>query len=232
MRLITATLALATVLAFSAAPAFAWSGCKVGAFAGYGITHTTATASTPLAPISATIDGLSTENPLGGVALGCDVQLDKVVIGAFADYAFQDAQWKTTVSGFGSTLGITTGLGDQWAIGGRIGYTATPTTLVFATVGWTEAKADPLAITLDGTTLASFDVADAKGWFLGGGFESEISKRIYLSMEYRFTRFDDRNVELIPGVANLGLDTDQHQVRLGLAIKFGPTDTTAFGPMK
>lgn len=180
MRLITATLALATALALSAAPVFAWSGCKVGAFAGYAITHTTATATTPLAPISATIDGLSTENPLGG----------------------------------------------------RAGILVTPTTLVYGTVGWTEAKADPLALIVNGTGIGSISVPDAKGWFLGGGFESEVAKRVYLSMEYRFARFDDRNIAIIPGVADLGLDTDQHQIRVGLAFKFGPSDATAFAPTK
>jgi len=231
MKYLTAALAAATALALSSAPVFAWTGCKVGAFAGYGITHSTATASTPLAPLSATIDGLSTENPLGGLALGCDVQFDRIVIGAFADYAFQEAEWKASIAAFGNTATVTTGLGDQWAIGMRVGYTVTPTTLVFATAGWTEAEADPLALAVNGTVLGSVSVPDAKGWFVGGGFESEVAKRVYLQMEYRFTRFDDRNVVLLPGVADLGLDTDQHQVRLGVAFKFGP-ESNPLAPMK
>lgn len=212
-------------LALSAPAAHAdWTGCKLGAFAGISATHTEAELTSPLAPNSAiNIDGLSTQGTNGGLAMGCDVQVGgSIVLGAFADYTFQDLDWKAGATLFGNQVAdIRAGLENTWAIGARAGYLVTPTTLAYATAGYTEAKAKDISLSVLGTPVGSWSVEDPSGWFVGGGFESLVMKNVSLAIEYRYTHFDTSDVTFTPAPIDLDLDTDVHAVRLALAYRFG-----------
>lgn len=223
-----------TALALSAPAALAsWTGCKVGGFAGVASATTEATLSTPLIPDSSIgIDGLGFQGMNGGITAGCDLQVGShFVVGLHADYAFQDLEWKTDVTFAGTSIAdIRAGLEDQWAVGARIGYLMTPTSLLYGTAGYTEAKAKDLSVSFLGTPLVSWAVNDPSGWFVGGGIESMVMPNISLSLEYRYTRFDSERVTLAPLPVDLDLDTDMHAVRLAVAYKFGAG--TSLEPMK
>ena len=222
-------------LAFSATASNAgWTGCKVGAFAGVSATHTEASLSTPLLPGSSVdIDGLGTQGMNGGLAAGCDLQVGQFVVGAFGDYTFQDLDWTTGVTFAGTQIAeLRTGIEDMWAVGARAGYLATPTTLVYATAGYTEAKSKDLGLSFLSTPVVSWSVGDLSGWFVGGGIETMVWKQLSLAVEYRYSRFETERVALAPLPVDLDLDTDIHAVRLALSYKFGADDASVFAPVK
>jgi len=71
---------LALAMSVSVATATGWTGCHVGVMGGV------AAMNVELGLGPASIDGLGGDGWRGGVGGGCDVQLDRLVVGAFGDY--------------------------------------------------------------------------------------------------------------------------------------------------
>jgi len=185
--------ALAALLLSGTAASASWTGCRVGVFAGM------AAATSDVAISGVSLVDFGTDGPQGGVVAGCDLQLDRVVIGGFVDYALQDREFDIIGVGLAKTEG-------QWSIGARAGLTMTPTTAVFLTAGYTEAKSDDI-----------LELGDLKGWFVGGTFETEVIKNIFLSADYRYEMFDDRTLF---GIPELTTETTAHVARIGVSYKF------------
>lgn len=214
--------AAALVLSASAASA-GWTGCRIGVIGGVSAATSELSGSVIGAPLSASIDGLGSDGWAAGGIVGCDYQIDRFVIGGFADYQFQDLKWSAGAVLGGTTIGLDTSLEDQWSVGLRGGITLTPTTLLYGSVGWTQAKSSDITLTVNGTAAGALAVEDAKGWFVGGGIESEfLMPNLFLGIDYRFTRFDSRPLDIAPGFVDAGLDTDVHSVKATLTYKFGP----------
>lgn len=219
MRTLATTVA---VLALTATAASAnWTGCRVGAFGGAMATNTEVTGG--FGPITGSIDGVGVQSIQGGIMAGCDYQAGSMVVGAFADYAMQDADWRAGIStpfGGGS---IETNVGNQWALGVRAGYLVTPTTLLYGTAGYTEAKMDDIDVVLNGATVATLGIDDPAGWFVGAGMESMMSKNLRISLEYRYSAFDNQPVDFtsVGLPITTDLETDSHQFRVGLSFAFG-----------
>lgn len=216
--LTVAALALSATVANANAT---WTGCKIGAVAGMTAGVTSADATSPfLAGASIALDGLGTDGAEVGGLVGCDLQVgDKFVIGAFADYVFRDQEWSISATDGVDSLKLSTPFGDQWSIGGRAGYLATPTTLVYGLVAYTEAEGGDISLDANGTNLGSLPIGDLKGWSVGGGMETMLAKNVSASLEYRYTMFDTRTIDL--GFAAVDLDTDTHSVRAAVAFRFG-----------
>lgn len=194
----------AAALALTASAANAsWTGCRVGVFAGMGA------ATSDVAFSGVSLVDFGTDGPQGGVVAGCDMQFDRIIVGGFVDYALQSREFEIIGFGLAKTEG-------QWSIGGRLGTTLTPTTAVFVTGGYTEAKSDDI-----------LELGDLKGWFVGGTFETEFAKNLYLSADYRYEMFDDRT---ILGVPDLTSETTAHVARIGISYKFNVSDPLA--PLK
>jgi outer membrane immunogenic protein len=187
------------------------------------VSATETTATTPaFGGASLTIDGFSGRGALGGAHAGCDYQIQRIVLGGFADYTFQDVEWSAalTAPGFGFSGNAKLAIEDQWTVGGRLGVLLNDSTLAYGLVGYTQAKASDLELT---STLGnlSFAVEDLKGWTVGAGIETRLMANLFLGAEYRYTKFDNEDVTLIPGALNLGLDPEVHSVRAALRYKFG-----------
>jgi opacity protein-like surface antigen len=191
--------ALAALLASFAVPAQAggWAGCYVGAHGGYAVADHEISV-----PGLFGLDGISGEGAQGGPVAGCDLQADRFVLGAFADYSFRSVE--TTLSLFGGSASV--GLEDAWSAGLRAGYLVQPTTLVYGLVAYTQTDVDDA-----GTGL----VSDLDGIAYGGGIETEIGAGWALRGEYRFVDYDTAN---IAGVVDL--DSNEHQARAALVWKF------------
>lgn len=142
--------------------AVSWTGCYVGAGAGYGMSNQRREVITPYGGPFATagVNAAGTqafalafvgppgtvflpnttfggEGWLGTAQVGCDYQFNgNWLIGAFAD-----GDW-SSIRGDRDLFGIFRGeqtLRSSWAVGGRVGWLVTPTLLAYVTGGYTEA---------------------------------------------------------------------------------------------
>lgn len=184
-----------------AAPAHIRSGLSVGAGVGYGVGTSTLTNGTEA-------DDASLRGAQGVVAVGYDWQVGpKLVLGILADYAFGQLD---------GTLAADLTIEKQWAIGGRLGVLATPSTLLYASAGYTRADFEVIS-DLPGLLLADRTL---DGIFLGLGVEQALTRNIALKLDYRFSNYQDFK----DATSGLRFDNEVHSVRLGVNWRFGRDD--------
>jgi outer membrane immunogenic protein len=90
-----------------------------------------------------------------------------------------------------------------WAVGGRIGYLITPSMLTYVSGGYTEARFSGAELFLktvppiDG--LLNVPARTYSGWFLGGGYEYNLSwlPGLFWRTEYRLAEYDRRSRDLL-----------------------------------
>jgi|SRR5262245_32391726 outer membrane immunogenic protein len=152
---------------------------------------------------SFSLDGLGGEGLFGTVTLGYDrVIRPGWVGGVFADYDFSDISTDSDIGSIDHSY--------SWAIGARLGFLTNPGTLIYGTVGYTQAEFD-----ISGLGSQTHD-----GYFVGAGIETFLRDNWTLKLEYRYsdfgseTVFDDRFVRV-------ELDPSIHTARLVLSYKFG-----------
>lgn len=209
-----------------------WSGCYVGGHIGYGATHygTSVDVATPGLSGSLLDLPLSSQGGTVGLGGGCDLQLQRLVVGAYGDYSWVRQTMEITsplLAGLGggalnpiARLELDT----SWTVGGRAGLLlgADSSTLAYVLVGYTRMDAAD-GLTLLGTVGGSFAVPTFEGWTYGGGISTELAKNIRLTAEYRFTRFDRVDVPVVTspaGSLSIGMQPDMHTARLGLSYAF------------
>ena len=200
----------------AAAPARSWTGGYVSAGIGQGAASDELTLSSkpPLPAVSAGIDGIGFHGGVFGVGAGYDFQVSpKFVFGGFADANFSELKNENSLNIAAGPLAINGGLSTQidnlFMIGGRLGYLATPDTLIFGSLGYANAEfgdtnfnaslslgGPPLSV--NGTLIESKRVS---GVFLGGGIETRLSDSLALKAEYRYIDFGSEDVTLLPGIA-------------------------------
>jgi opacity protein-like surface antigen len=147
----------------------------------------------------------------GVVTVGYDRVLRQGWVGGvFADYDFGSG-----ISGDVSVGGVHTSLDHDhsWAIGARLGYLVTPSTLLYGTAGYTQAEFE-----LDGFGSRTFG-----GYFVGAGVETFLRQNWTLRLEYRFSQFGE---DSIVDKANMSADLDpsMHSARLVLTYRLGRQD--------
>lgn len=191
--LATAAMALVGGIVVSGPGKAAGLGCHIALSAG--MTSTTMQSS---AQINGTtmldVDSLGASgNALGG-GVGCDFVVDKILLGAFADYAWHNASFKAQA--LGTSLNMD--LDRQITIGGRTGVLMGDT-LIYILAGWTKLSTTGLA----GPVAADF--GDFTGITLGGGLETALGKHVKLGVEYRHSAFDAATGALmVPGGLPMG----------------------------
>jgi outer membrane immunogenic protein len=138
----------------------------------------------------------------GTVTVGFDHMLgSRWVAGVFADYDFgSNLSVGVSFPGYNGSLNHDS----SWAVGGRLGYLVTPSTLVFAAGGYTQAE-------LGVSNLGS---ATFEGYFVGGGVETFLLPNWTLRLEYRYSDFGAENilVDLEPSI---------HSARAVVTYRFG-----------
>lgn len=196
--------------------AYNWTGCFIGAGAGYGWYNTESTQVVPATGAFVVSEGTSGGRGwLGNVQGGCDYQfsgpMGNWVIGAFADYSFMDVK--------GDHIGVplTTGVGPlkqdyAWAAGARIGYLVNPTFLTYFNAGWTQTHFKQVDYLNFGTLLPngfSLPGSTYDGWFIGSGFEYQLSflPGLFLKSEYRYSQFDRKQINNIATATGLPTGT-------------------------
>jgi len=194
--LAAAGLTFATTSAFAQDGDSNFTGPRVEANAGYDSTHyDDGVAATPN----------SLEGARVGGAIGYDVAIgDKFTIGG-------ELGGGITVSGdvtgtAGTTSYRLTG-GRDLDASVRVGFKATPSTLIFAKGGYANSQFR-LRTTVGGTTgnTVTKVSTDEDGWRIGGGVEQMLTDHIYAKAEYRYTNYGD--------------DVSRHQALVGLGYRF------------
>jgi outer membrane immunogenic protein len=182
------------------APAPMWSGLYVGAAVGYSFGSSTVDIG------GGTVFDTTLRGEHGAVTVGYDFQIaPRWVAGVFADFALGSTQLE-------GIIGVD--LDNQWAIGGRLGVLATPSTLLYGSAGFTGAHFEA---TEQG--LVPFVKGTLDGYFVGFGGEQALSRNLSLKAEYRFSDYGD-----IAGTADTetsSSDNSVHSLRLGVSYRFG-----------
>lgn len=140
-----------------------------------------------------------------GGAAGYDFQLGSAVAGIEGEYLDSDS--KGCERSFVSVNDtICADANRDLYVGGRLGFAATPSTLLYAKAGYTNARfgvryTDPV------TPAASFRTSDElDGIRVGAGVEQKLGQNLYAKAEYRYSNYE-------AGI-------ERHQVLGGLGFRF------------
>lgn len=223
MKKICAILAAGTAL--TAAPAFAQDATPAEAFDGFraealvGYDHHRSGSSEDVdttRDLKQSIDGVS----YGG-AIGYDVAVGShMTIGAEAEITDSSAGWdnnnsKPNVFNLGRV-----DAGRSYFLGGRIGYAVSPSTLVYAKGGYSNARYNLQGT--DGTTSLRQRL-DTDGYRVGAGVEQKLGKNSFVKLEYRYSNYNRGEFDFnggTPDSSRFDIDTDRHQVMAGVGVRF------------
>jgi outer membrane immunogenic protein len=152
-------------------------------------------------------DSTGGQGLLASVTAGYDYRvLPNLVFGAFVDFDWSgiSAEVSDLSASFSSAEHR-----HSWAVGARVGYLASPATLLYLAGGYSQA-----AFTFD--TLGSLDF---QGYFASAGIETQLAGNWWVRGEYRFTQFEALTVDLC-GCASLDIETSMQTGRLLLIYRF------------
>ena len=137
-------------------------------------------------------DSLSASGWTVGAGIGCDVKLERVVIGALA-------RIELPVDPDGTVID----LDKSWMVGARVGWMLNTGLMMYGLVGYESAE----------LSLANIDIAK-DGFVVGGGLEVMISKHLSLNAEYTQTIVDSTDV------GGFSVKPESHKARVGLTYRF------------
>ena len=157
-------------------------------------------------------------NLMDGGNAGYDFQLGRVIAGIEGEYADSD------VKGSASDL-ITTG--DSFSlntdrdlyVGARLGFAISPTTMIYAKGGYTNAKFEGRFNDGLGTIYNTGVTTD--GYRLGAGVEQKFNlfgPSGFIKAEYRYSNY--KNIDIGEDDFDLETDFDRHQAVVGVGVRF------------
>ena len=162
----------------------------------------------------------SAEGAFYGATVGYDVDLGNVVIGpeaeisgSTADTNFDDGDFEGF--GFGNVSA-----GRDLYVGARIGVKSSENMMFYAKGGYTNARLNVRSD--DGTTEFDTDY-ELDGYRVGGGLEYAFNSNMFANVEYRYSNYSDAEVDFdgtLPDSERFDVDTDRHQVTVGLGVRF------------
>lgn len=200
------------------APVFSWTGCYIGAEAGYGWGKTDHTFVVDLPALR----GTSVDGGMAGGTLGCNYQTGAWVWGLENDFSW------TGFSGSGTDISnpsFTIGTKMHWldTLRGRVGYSAGPS-LWYVTGGAAFGNITDFQHE-QGGLLREQDITTTRtGWTVGGGVEWMIDPRWSWKIEYLYVHFSNHDYSYIPSLTSEHANLSENIVRVGLNYKFGSTD--------
>ena len=153
-----------------------------------------------------------------GINAGYDFQLGGVIAGIEGEYADSD------VKGSGQDLNTT---GDSFSlntdrdlyVGARLGIAVTPTTMIYAKGGYTNAKFESRFDDGAGTIYNNGVTAD--GYRVGAGIEQKFSlfgPSGFIKAEYRYSNY--KNIDIGQDDFDIDTDFDRHQAVVGVGVRF------------
>ena len=188
-----------------------FTGPRIEGIVGY---DNTRSGSEPDADFDRSIDGLAY-----GVGIGYDLALGGVVLGVEAEWLETDAKTSYDISGATTFDVAKADMGREIYVGLRAGVPVTPSTLLYAKVGYANARANVLVS--DNTTDVDLKT-HLDGWRVGAGVERAFGPNFYGKLEYRYANYDEGKFEFANGATTERFDTDfdRHQVLVGVGYRF------------
>ena len=229
-------------------PLWNWSGFYIGGNVGYAVSHSQtdqalidpagSIAAAPTVVLSSSGSG-SADGVVGGGQIGWNTMVaPTVLLGVEADIQAANQKGQiTTTPGFiapGAFLAVESRLNWFGTVRGRLGWTATPGTLLYVTGGYAYGQVETrnsssVPGALDGgNVLAGSRARSVKdGWTVGGGIETRLwnsnwtAKAEYLYMDLGNQGSSNDLGARIPGTHLSNVDFKDHIVRVGLNYKLG-----------
>lgn len=174
---------------------------------------------------------ISQSGPIGGglglsITAGADYQLNSAfVAGAFVSYDWSNIETTATISDGIDTIGASLlNIDQSWTVGGRFGVLATPSTLIYALLGYTWLDIDDISVSALGMS-AAFALPNANGWTTGLGFEHKLGGGLSVRGEYRYTHLGQETLLDDPLIGIIKADASLHNARLIAAYRFGGSET-------
>jgi outer membrane immunogenic protein len=131
------------------------------------------------------LDGLNSRGIIGGAQIGADYQMGRFVAGVFGSYDFASMESEGSIADFAS---FKVEKGDEWSLGARIGFLATPRTMVYALAAYTQTDYKFSAIVGEDSGSKSVDF---DGVSVGGGIEVALTHNVFIGAEYVHTFYDE-----------------------------------------
>jgi outer membrane immunogenic protein len=153
-----------------------------------------------------------------GVAAGYDFQMGGVIVGIEGEFADSD------VNGAANDLFAT---GDSFRLntdrdlylGVRLGFAISPSTMIYAKGGYTNAKFEGRFDNGAGTIFNNGVTAD--GYRIGAGLEQKfklLGPSGFIKAEYRYSNY--KNLDIGQNDFDRKIDVDRHQAVIGLGVRF------------
>src|SRR6478609_3834170 len=166
-------------------------------------------------------DDQSAEGVVWGGAVGYDMDLGTMVVGAEAELTESTADTNSE-NGDPENFGLgSVEAGRDIYVGARAGFKATPSTLVYAKAGYSNARYGFLGT--DGT-VEDQQHLDVDGWRVGAGVEQKIGTNAFAKLEYRYSNYSNAEVDFepegIPDTDPVDVDLDRHQVMASVGWRF------------
>jgi outer membrane immunogenic protein len=198
------------------APPYTWTGFYIGAGVGGGAVVHDVSVQDNFGSI-VNFDGIGGEGAFGTAIVGWDWQVSpNAVLGIFADYDFSDIS--TDFNLFDGLMRSSIDHDHSWSIGARFGLLSSPSTLWYATGGYTEARFESFASLADTDSVSGR--ATFRGWFAGTGVDTRLAaSNWFLRLEYRFTQFDSER-EFVDDFTSIDVEPTMHTARATLTYKF------------
>jgi outer membrane immunogenic protein len=126
-----------------------------------------------------------------GVGAGYDIQLGRLVLGAEGEVS--DSTDKECLTGaFAPGDRFCSRVGRNLYVGGRIGFTVAPRTLLYGKIGYTNQRVAVDYTAGSPPAFASFDAAsNLDGIRLGAGLEQKLGRNAYVKGEYRYSDYEN-----------------------------------------
>ncbi len=191
-----------------------WTGLYIGGAGGASASVNHLGASFCAASASSNAGG---QQLLGSVFGGFDVQLDeRAVIGIMGDVSWSGAQSNAALTAGPASASLMVRNGTSFSAMARLGWLATPSTLLYAAGGYSGAFVTTSGTASVGGGFASLYHDDyLNGWTVGPGVESIIFGGWSTRLEYRYAQYEAKSYTV------LAVQPSLHTVRAGLSYKFG-----------
>lgn len=153
-----------------------------------------------------------------GIAGGYDFQAGGAIIGIEGEFADSDVKGSAAdVINTGDSFAINTDR--DLYVGARVGFTLTPSTMLYAKGGYTNAKFEGRFNDGAGTIYNNGLTAD--GYRVGAGIEQKFNlfgPSGFIKAEYRYSNY--KNLDIGQNDFDLDVDIDRHQALVGLGVRF------------
>lgn len=156
-----------------------------------------------------------------GAAVGYDINTGGVVLGIEAELTDSTAETEIDAGDFeGFGLGNVE-TGRDIFLGARVGVPVTPSTLIYAKGGYTNARYN-IDASFDGEDFRSS--IDTDGFRVGAGLEQAFGDNAFAKIEYRYSNYSEAEIDFensdLADVDLGDIDVDRHQVMAGVGIRF------------